>query len=204
MKFSGEFDTPFGALVQRHSSLLHLKSGEILFEENDPQKGLYLISSGILAASAKMPDGKRRFLYPAFHGTAFSPFPTGRNKAFVTVTALSSSYVYLLPHEAFMQMMRTNPQFVEMVGDLLNRTIGLLQARIIAGSVESAAERIRAFIRLQDAFQPFLGPDAATPIEERLSQTMLAEMTGVSRPYFNQQLKLIRAEIEQRRQAKQG
>ena len=194
LDYQSQFDTPFGRQVRKHGKLLAFEAGQPVFRRDETLQGLYLISSGILGIFKDNGKGREKLLWPVFHGLCVNTFPTGRNVAVTSLTALTKSHAFFLHHTAFTQMIEDDHAFLGMVGDIVNHNFQMTSVLLNAGRLESAQARIAEFIRLQDAIQPQLGPDAGTLIEDRISQALIAEMLGVSRPYFNQQVRKLRGQ----------
>lgn len=191
----GDLASPLATRVKKHGTLVELKEGQILLHQGEVVPGLFLVSRGIIGASSSVGDGRNRFLYPLMAGMCFSPFPTGKNRADVTLQALSEAYVYLLPHETFAKLLRSDKAFLALLGDLVNHMLAADTMLLAACRIPSARDRLRAYMRAQLILQPVMGEESAKLFDGRISQNLLAEMLGVTRPYLNQLLKSVRSEF---------
>lgn len=198
IEFGQDFNTPLGRKIKELGSLLEYKEGQVILKQGSRTPGLYMVSRGIMGARADPGDGKSRLIMPIMHGMCYSPFPSGRNRSDATLFAITDCYVYMLPHEQFTALIRSDPAFLDFIGDLVNHTISTYALMLSVGRMPSAKDRLRLMLQAQYMLQPHLGPDSATLIESRMSQTLLAEMLGIARTYMNQLVKTIRKEIRQK------
>ena len=191
-----DFSSALASRIKKHGFLVEVNEGQVLLRQGELVPGLYLVSRGIVAAMSSAGDGRRRFLYPLMPGMYFSPFPTGKNRSDATLQALSEAYVYILQHDAFQKLLKTDKAFLPLVGELVNHTLAANAMLLAACRIPSAKERLRAYMRAHLMLQPVIGTEAVQLLDSRISQNLLAEMLGVTRPYMNQLLKAMRSELE--------
>lgn len=198
VEFGQDFNTYLGRKIKELGELLEFRQGQVILKQGAKTPGLYMVSRGIMGAKADPGDGKSRLIAPILHGMCYSPFPTGRNRSDATLFAITDCYVYLLPHEQFSALVKTDPVFLDLVGDLVNHTISASALMLAVGRMPSAKDRLRLVMQVQYMLQPHLGPDSGSPIETQISQALLAELLGVTRTYFNQLMRDLREEFRQK------
>lgn len=192
------FNTPLGRKIKELGVLLEYKEGQVILKQGAVTPGLFMVSRGIMGARADPGDGKSRLIAPILHGMCHAPFPTGRSRSDATLFAITDCYVYMLPHAQFTELLRSDPAFLDLVGDLVNQAISSYALLLAVARMPSAKDRLRLMMQAQYMIQPHLGPDSANLIESRMSQALVAEMLGVSRTYMNQLVKTLKEEFRQK------
>lgn len=150
------------AKVQRIGRLVEARRREILFREGDPAEGLYVLLSGGIKIYKLSADGKEHILHVVRPGQAFAEaaiFMPGGYPAYAE--ALGRSTALLLPKQAFLDLLREEPdvslniiatlsrylkQFADRIEDLSLKDVS---ARLASWLLQAAAEKGRDFWDLE-------------------------------------------------------
>lgn len=92
-------------------SLKRLSKDEVLFHENAPYLGFYVVRNGVLKIFRSNPSGREQVLRMVGPGDSFAEAPMGDKRAFpATVQAEKAAEVVLVPVDAFREQMMHNPE----------------------------------------------------------------------------------------------
>lgn len=150
------------AKVQAIARVIDAKRQQVLFREGDPVEGMFVLLSGGVKIYKLSVDGKEHILHVVRPGQAFAEaavFMPGGYPAFAE--ALQRSEALLLPKEAFLGLLRENPdvslaiiatlsrylkQFADRIEDLSLKDVS---ARLARWLLRTAEERGRDFWDLE-------------------------------------------------------
>jgi CRP/FNR family cyclic AMP-dependent transcriptional regulator len=96
--------------VARETQELTFDRGQVLFLENDPCRGLYVVREGLVRVFKTSPEGREQVMSIAGPGDSFNAVPVfdgGPNPA--TATALEKTDVLLVPGETFQTLTAACP-----------------------------------------------------------------------------------------------
>jgi CRP/FNR family transcriptional regulator, dissimilatory nitrate respiration regulator len=97
--------------IARICVLRRLDKGEILFHENAPYQGFYIVRTGVLKIFRSSPAGKEQVLRMVGAGDSFAEAPMGDKRSFpASVQAEKPAEVILVPVDGFRDHMVRNPQ----------------------------------------------------------------------------------------------
>lgn len=155
-------------------------AGEVLFREGDPGDALFIVVSGRVALSIRLPDGGSRELAAFGPGAAFGEMSIfERAPRSGTCTAAEPSELYALPAQEFFGLMERAPatanrvmfRLLNIITSRLRRTRGLVSEMVLWG--EHASRRAVTDERTGLYNRRFL---------EDTLESYLAEARGTGRP----------------------
>lgn len=97
------------------------QTGELIFEDGKPSKGLYWLESGTVKAVKYSQAGKEQILHFIKPGQTFNEvgaFTTRPNPA--SVVALEEVHAWCIPREAIKERIHADPDFAQIIIDVLS------------------------------------------------------------------------------------
>lgn len=121
--------------MARFLDVRHYRPGEVIFDMGEPSERLYFLEKGIIKLAIVAPDGRERILDVVGEGSTFGDAFLSRGKSWpAAAQALSAATVRTMALGAFMDLMRTLPNFclnfVLQLTDLQRRTLVRLDAQM--------------------------------------------------------------------------
>ena len=179
---SGEVES-----IRRQTLELSFSSGEILFLEGEPCRGLYLVRSGKIRIFKTSREGREQVLRIAKRGESFNDVPIfdgGPNPA--SASALEPSGVYLFPKEAILSLFASCPQALAFL------KVFAARLRHLTSLVEDLSFRsvVNRLARLLLELAVVEGGTAPVP---RLTQDEMAARVGSVRDVVGRALKALEA-----------
>lgn len=138
---------PLLDMISREALYREYEAGEVVFAEADECIGMYVVQAGWLKAAKLSAEGREQVMRVVGPGETFNEmavFSAGRNM--VTVTALETAAVWIVPRSSLVRLVRECPELAEaiihnlaervqhlmtLVEDLSLRPIEARQARLI-------------------------------------------------------------------------
>jgi CRP/FNR family transcriptional regulator, cyclic AMP receptor protein len=193
--------TLLDALPDRERELILAKSrprrfarGEVVFHEGDPGDSLHLIVKGRLAVRISTPGGEMVILNVLSPGQFFGELALLRRdpplQRTATVTALETSETLWIPGTAFTAVRQQHPGVEQLLTEILAERVEALSRRLIETLYLSVDRRV--YLRLAELAAIYRDGDG--PVTIPLSQDVLAEVAGASRPTVNQALQKLAAQ----------
>jgi CRP/FNR family transcriptional regulator len=118
--FFGSLPESALAFLGKHATHNQYSTGETIFWEGEPSKGLYWLYSGTLKAVKYATTGREQTLHLIKEGQTFNEvgaFSRLPNPASVVV--LSAAQVWHIPGEAIRQLIQEDPVFTQQIIDIL-------------------------------------------------------------------------------------
>ncbi|MBM2825170.1 MAG: putative Transcriptional regulator, Crp/Fnr family [Dehalococcoidales bacterium] len=171
------------AQLARETQELSLDKGEIIFLEEEPCRGLYLVSSGQIRIFKSSPEGREQVLHIAKPGDTFNDVPVfdgGSNPA--SAAALEPSVVYLIPKKILLSLVADCPVAVAIIKQLSAQMRRLTQM-VEDLSFHSVVSRVA---RMLLDLATVEGSPSPVP---RLTQDEMAGMVGSVRDVVGRALK---------------
>lgn len=170
--FDGLSDDMIDLLVQA-SIHRHYDAGEIIFHENEPAKGLWIIEKGSIKIYKINPDGIEHILHILGTGDTFNDIATfdgGNNPA--DAAALSPADVCLIPAEVLTRLIAENGDFAVKVVRILAHRVRMLVSKIESLALYSVIVRLSRFLLDQIDDPSLSGPGVTrTAIAAHLATT---------------------------------
>lgn len=162
--------------VARASRPRQMPKGSILFFQNDPADGLYVVRSGSVAIHISSSDGRELVLGEMRPGDCFGELAliTGQPRSTSAVTLLKSELL-IIPSQLFLDLLADHP---EMVRSLLELTAQRLYS---STQRESALTFLDAPARLARILRQLAEASEAPGGYVTISQNDLARRTGLTR-----------------------
>ena len=185
---SGEVRERLLALGSRRT----YESNAVLFLQDAPCAGLFVVQRGLVKISKFSPEGREqvlRFVSPGGSFNEVAVLDGGPNPA--TATAVEHSELLLVPRDAMLGLIADTPGLAEtMIQSLAGRLRHLVEL-VEDLSFRHVSERV-ARILLQSV-APHSGVGAGVDMTRRVTQREMAEMAGTSREVVARALKAIEA-----------
>lgn len=148
-------------------------AGEIIFMQDDPSAGLWIVEAGRVKISRLSPDGREHILLFVGPGESFNDIPAldgGANPG--TATALSPVTAWRLPSEVLLDELRADPELaLAVIGILAGRMRQLVQ-QIEDLALCSVTARLARFLLKQVTGESVSGPGVTrTMIAAHLATT---------------------------------
>lgn len=123
----------------------------IIFNQDSPAPGLYLIQKGQVKISKVSPGGKEMLIEILGPGTTFGEASLlGQEHSADTATAAEGSSIFFIPKKEFQRVLAQHPELYQSVVQSLIRWMDKLHTVIDNISLTSARERVWAYLcRLQ-------------------------------------------------------
>ncbi|SRR5579884_191720 len=151
----------------------HCGRGEVLFFEGDPCPGAYYVRAGRVKIYKASPEGREQVLHVLGPGQTFNDVPVfdeGPNPA--TAQTLEPSHVFLLPRDALLALVRSEPDVAMAVIRVFAARLRHLTTLVEDLSLRHVTGRVaRLLLRSLD-------PGAAP---EQLTQQEMAARVGTAR-----------------------
>jgi len=162
------------------------EEGSVIFLQGDPGDSLCGVVSGRVRISTSRPGGKEIFLNVIGPGETFGEIALlDGMKRTATATAIGRTELTIIPRDAFLVLLRAEPQLALHVIQLLCRrvrwTAELMEDSALLSLAPRLAKRLLSLARQQ-------GRDTADGTVLTLSQEELAQFLGLSRQVVNQYL----------------
>lgn len=161
--------------------------GEVVVHEGDPADSLHLVESGMLAVRVTTPDGASATLNVLGPGSYFGELslldghPPTRS---ATVVALEPAETRVLSASGFAGLRRDHRAAEQLLLTLLARRVEELSSRLLEATYDSLDRRV--YRRLHELAE--LYADTPGPVTVPLTQELVAELVGGTRPSVNQVL----------------
>lgn len=153
---------------------LPLERGQTLFLEGDEAQGFYLVRSGRLKLYKSSASGREQILHLAGPGEPVGEvvmFAGGRLPA--SAEAMEISEVLLIPRQAFLDLVRREPEVAMKFLASLSQRLRFLTTLVENLALREVVERVAGYILYLDHVQ-----DGHNQVELDLSRTDLASLFG--------------------------
>jgi CRP/FNR family transcriptional regulator len=159
--------------------------GEVLFLENEPCLGLYIVKSGQIRIFKSSPEGREQVLLIARPGDTFNDVPVfdgGPNPA--SASALEPSTVYIVPKETLLSLVADCPAALTIIGVFAARL------RHLTLLVENLSFR-QVVSRLAKTLLELAVVEGGSSPMPRLTQDEMAAMVGSVRDVVGRALRTL-------------
>jgi CRP-like cAMP-binding protein len=177
--------------VMRASRLRRFRRNEVLFHAGDPANGMHLLVTGHVSVAAMTPMGEIAILAVLGPGATVGEMALlpDRHERSATVTALDPVETRVLARDDFARLRRTHPQVDRFLVELMSGYVRRLDSRVLEALYLPVEKRVlRRLVELADIYG---GGRPGTLIP--LTQEVIAEMSGTTRPTANQILRAAEA-----------
>jgi CRP-like cAMP-binding protein len=160
---------------------------EVVFHRDDPGDSLHLIAKGRFAVRVMTPVGDVATVAVRGPGESFGEMAlvaeAGRRSA--TVAALEEAETYAVYRNEFEVLRRAFPQVDSFIFRFLANEVRFLNERLLEALYVSVQKRVvRRLVELADVYR-----SGSEPAVIGLSQDVVAELAGATRPPVNQVLR---------------
>lgn len=179
--------------VLRATRVRRFARGEVLVHEGDPSDSLHLVEQGRLAVQVGTAEGQRATLNLLGPGDYFGELSLldGRTQhRTASIAALEPARTRTLPATAFRELREQHPGAQQLLLVLLARRVEELSARVVEVMYDSLDQRL--YRRLDELAE--LYAEDSGPVTVPLTQELLAELVGGTRPSINQVLQRLVAQ----------
>jgi len=167
-------------------------SGTVLFMQDEPCAGVFIVISGLVKIARVSPEGREQVLRYTSPGGSFNEVPVldgGPNPA--TATAVEDSEVLVISREAMQTLIADTPGLAASMVQALAGRLRHLVELVEDLSFRHVSERVVRV--LLQAVTPHIGMGAGADVPRRFTQREIAEMAGTSREVVARALKAIEA-----------
>lgn len=127
--------------------LLEFNKDEIIFQEGSINKGLFLVSSGIIKIYKKAGDRQKFITKLAKKGDILGiPSTIGKQPYQATAQALTLTKGYFLPEMTFLKLINDKPYLCKEIMILIGKELKFAKTRIISLSQKNAKQRLAEII----------------------------------------------------------
>ncbi len=179
------------ALLERATRLTP-EAGAILFMQDEPCAGLYLVESGLIKVSKLSPGGREQVLRHVSAGGTFNEVAAldgGPNPA--TASAVEASELLVISRPVVVELLTSDGEFAAAMVQALAGRMRHLVELVEDLAFRQVSERV-ARVLLQ-AVAPHPGIGAGVDLSRRVTQQEIAEMAGTSREVVARALRVIEA-----------
>jgi CRP/FNR family transcriptional regulator len=165
---------------------------EIVFLQDEPCAGLFMVVSGLLKIAKVSSEGREQVLRHVSAGGSFNEVAVldgGANPA--TVTAVERSELLVVSRDSMLALIAETPGLAETMIQALAGRLRHMVELVEDLSFRHVSERV-ARVLLQSV-APHPGVGAGADMSRRVSQREIAEMAGTSREVVARALKTIEA-----------
>ena len=188
--FAGLEDAVITRVAQRARGVL-LPRAKVLFHQDDPSNGLYVLCSGLVRVSITDEDGRALTLAMPEHGTPLgemalvSPEPRS-----ATITALEESSLLHLETGTMVALLAEEPALATHLIRFLSQRLRQSNETLQKFAFENLQQRLLQKLA-ELGLQHGSVHEEVLDLGRKFSQSALAEMLGVTREAVNKQLKLL-------------
>ncbi len=172
--FAGLGETSMLTLA-RAGKFMPVEKGQFIFFQSDPAEKVYIVRSGLISIVLGSPDGREMVINEMSRGDFFGEVGvlTGQPRS-TSAIAREESELLVLPRQAFLGILGTEPAFVRRILDMTaNRLRGSSERESALAFLDAQARLARLLLQL----------DNQTPKKGyvTISQQELAQRTGQTR-----------------------
>ncbi|MFO7752770.1 MAG: Crp/Fnr family transcriptional regulator [Desulfobacteraceae bacterium] len=173
----------FEGLDQDHVSRIEsiaqirtFKKDELIFSENDPADGFYIVEKGRVKIFKLSFDGKEQILHIYGPGNPFGEVPVFEGRSFPAFAlAIQDSTLLFFPRKLFVQVLSDTPSLAMTMLGLLSRKLREFTVQIENLSLKEVPARLGSYILTLSVEQD--NPDKVTL---PLSKVQLANLIGTT------------------------
>ncbi|WP_338501792.1 Crp/Fnr family transcriptional regulator [Sphingomonas kaistensis] len=169
----------------------HFAAGEIIVRENETTDVLYIVASGWLHGSVRLPDGGRQILRFYFVGDITTSFSIAWGYSAATLTAVSACTLYELPRERFGRLFQEHPRLGAMLFGISAAEQVALADRLT--SVGRTDGQTRVATLLLDIYSRLRVVDklSGSAFQLPLTQQDLGDAVGLTKEHVNRSLRAL-------------
>lgn len=170
--------------------LRRLAKGEVLFRENEPYLGFYIVRTGVLKIFRSNLAGKEQVLRMVGPGESFGEAPMGDRGGFpATVQAERASEVVLVPAAGFSEQMMRNPRLGMRLLASTATQLRHLVTLVDDLTLKNVEARFSLYLLRLSGKMP---PDAGQEVEIPVTWQVLASHLGCTSESLSRLLKFLK------------
>lgn len=168
-----------------------LPRGKVLFHQNDPSNGLYVLCSGLVTVSILDEDGHALTLSVPEHGAPLGEMAlVSRDPRSATITALEDTGLLHLETATMVALLAEEPALAAHLIRFLSQRLRQSNETLQKFAFETLQRRLLQKLAELGLQHGSLNAEVLD-LGRKFSQVALAEMLGVTREAVNKQLKLL-------------
>lgn len=188
--FEGLQENLIARVAMRARGVL-LQRGKVLFYQDDPSNGLYVLCSGLVRVSITDEDGNALTLAVPEHGTPLGEMTlVSSDPRSATVTALEDASLLHLEIATMVALLQEEPDLATHLIAFLSRRLRQSNDTLHKFAFENLQQRLLQKLAELGLQHGSLRTEVLD-LGRKFSQNALAEMLGVTREAVNKQLKLL-------------
>lgn len=168
------------AVINSNKTIQYYQKGQFIYQEGNQALGLYCVQQGRIKIAKAGGDNKEQILHLCREGDAlgFRALLAGTHYASSAV-ALDECVVCLVPKSDFVRLLQTNLQFSAGLMQLLARTLGHAEERMLHLAYKPVRERLASALLLVQ--QIFWQEGEELPFRIALGRADLAALVGTAK-----------------------
>lgn len=190
--FDGLDDAHLDTLAAQ-SRTMFLPAGQVLFRRGTPSTGFYVVRDGVMQLSVSNSEGIVRVLEILSPGTAFGQAVMFLHKPYpVDATALADTDLMFVPAAAVDRVLDAEPEMARIMLASLSKRLQAMVADIAMLSLQSATQRIVAYIlgAVQAGSVTQAGAKSAR-VELPVRKQVLASRLGMTKETFSRAMRTL-------------
>jgi CRP/FNR family transcriptional regulator len=192
LAFGGLQASDIAALKDLANPLRHLRKGEILRHEGEPDPKMYFLIEGWTASSIDVPNGSRLLIKVHMPGDMIGMPGLAMANAPDTITALTPTTVSMIDTPTLGRLFKINPRIAALLFLISQEERVALMDRLVSIGRTNAVSRVAAVVTRLHRKIVRTFPATTECFEIPLTQSDLADMTGLTVVHVNRTIQRLR------------
>jgi CRP/FNR family transcriptional regulator len=180
------------ALKELATPLRQLRKGEILRHEGEPDPKMYFLMAGWTASSIDVPDGSRLLIKVHMPGDMLGMPGLAMADAPDTITALTPTTISMIETPTMGRLFKSNPRIAALLFLISQEERVALMDRLVSIGRTNAVSRVAAVVARLHRRIVRVTPSITDTFEIPLTQSDLADMTGLTVVHVNRTIQRLR------------
>jgi CRP-like cAMP-binding protein len=180
----------FLARIECGQQIVNFKTGEVVYQQGGPAPSIFFLQSGRVIATVSAANGKEAITAMIEPGMFFGVNCLDNNVVRMSrITAITPSTALEITKDAMLALIRKSPEFAELFVTFLVQRNSFMMSSLTDQLFNSSEKRLARILLMLSHFGEKDGPNV---ISGDISQEMIAEMIGSTRPRVNYHLRRFR------------
>lgn len=177
-----DLDESERAALQQITACKDYRKGQLIFAEEDPARGFFLVAAGAVKIFRTGPDGRERVLHVVESNETFAEATLFMEQYPATAEALLAGTVVLqIDKNGFKQLLLRDPRLSFKIMAALVRWLRELRDALTDLTMKDVPARFASYVLS-------LAVDPRAPLKVNISKTTLAQMLGTTKETFSRLL----------------
>lgn len=170
--------------------VVNYRTGEVVYQQGEPAPSIFFLQSGRVIATVSAANGKEAITAMIEPGMFFGVNCLDDSVARMSrITAITPSTALEITKDALLALLRKSPEFAELFVTFLVQRNSFMMSSLTDQLFNSSEKRLARILLILSRFGENDGPNV---ISGDISQEMIAEMIGSTRPRVNYHLRRFR------------